>query len=60
MAPLIRRVKGVKQLGHRTVNWLTAQQGQQLLNAPDRGRLRGKADAAMLALVAARLRAAPI
>lgn len=47
----IRRVKGVKQLGHRTGNWLTGQQGQQLLNAPDRGTLRGKRDAAMLALL---------
>ena len=32
----IRRVKGVKQLGHRTGNWLTAQQARLLLDAPDR------------------------
>jgi integrase len=45
----IRRVKGVKELGlgHRAGNWLTAQQGRLLLNATDRGRLRGKRDAAM-------------
>src|SRR5215469_5483991 len=47
----IRRVKGVKQLGHRAGNWLTAQQGRLLLNAPDRSTVRGKRDVAMLALL---------
>jgi len=47
----IRRVKGVKQLGHRVGNWLTARQGRLLLSAPDRSTMRGKRDAAMLALL---------
>ena len=47
----IRRVKGVKQLGHRTGNWLSVQQARLLLDAPDRNSLRGKRDAAMLALL---------
>src|SRR6201987_5012543 len=47
----IRRVKGVKKLGLRLGNWLTAEQGQALWQAPDRHRLKGKRDRALLALL---------
>ena len=36
LAAGIRRVKGVKKLGVRLGNWLTAEQGQALWQAPDR------------------------
>jgi len=49
----IRRVKGVKKLGVRLGNWLTAEQGQALWQAPDRKRLKGKRDRALLALLLA-------
>src|SRR5437870_10269494 len=42
LAAGIRRVKGVKKLGVRLGNWLTAEQGQALWQAPDRDRLKGK------------------
>src|SRR5580700_4637900 len=41
LAAGIRRVKGVKKLGVRLGNWLTAVQGQALWQAPDRERLKG-------------------
>src|SRR5215468_4455235 len=53
LAAGIRRVKGVKKLGVRLGNWLTAEQGQALLQAPDRQRLKGKRDRALLALMLA-------
>src|SRR5215472_15110510 len=49
----IRRVKGVKKLGIRLGNWLTAEQGNALWQAPDRLRLKGKRDRALLALLLA-------
>ena len=49
----IRRVEGVKKLGVRLGNWLTAEQGQALWQAPDRERLKGKRDRALLALLLA-------
>src|SRR5712675_3085295 len=49
----IRRVKGVKKLGVRLGNWLTAEQGHALLQSPDRQRLKGKRDRALLALLLA-------
>jgi len=49
----IRRVKGVKKLGVRLGNWLTAEQGQRLWEAPDKERLKGKQDRALLALLLA-------
>jgi len=49
----IRRVKGVKKLGVRLGNWLTAEQGQALWQAPDHQRLKGKRDRALLALLLA-------
>ena len=49
----IRRVKGVKKLGVRLGNWLTAEQGQALWQAPDCGQIKGKRDRALLALLLA-------
>src|SRR6266571_4123652 len=49
----IRRVKGVKKLGVRLGNWLTAEQGERLWQAPDKERLKGKRDRALLALLLA-------
>jgi hypothetical protein len=40
LAARIRRVKGVKKLGVRIGNWLTAEQGQPLWQAPDHERSR--------------------
>src|ERR1700730_1227185 len=40
LAAGIRRVKGVKKLGVRLGNWLTAQQAQALWQAPDGARLK--------------------
>ena len=51
LAAGIRRVKGVKKLGVRLGNWLTAEQGQALWQAPDRERLKGKRDRALLAVL---------
>src|ERR1700756_2407308 len=42
LAAGIRRVKGVKKLGVRLGNWLTAEQGHALWQAPDHQRLKGK------------------
>jgi site-specific recombinase XerD len=53
LAAGIRRVKGVKKLGVRLGNWLTAEQGQALWQAPDREQLKGKRDRALLALLLA-------
>ena len=53
LAAGIRRVRGVKKLGVRLGNWLTAEQGQALWQAPDRQRLKGKRDRALLALMLA-------
>ena len=51
LAAGVRRVKGVKKLGMRLGNWLTAEQGHALWQAPDRQRLKGKRDRALLALL---------
>jgi site-specific recombinase XerD len=53
LAAGIRRVKGVKKLGIRLGNWLMAEQGNALWQAPDRQRLKGKRDRALLALLLA-------
>ena len=53
LAAGIRRVKGVKKLGVRLGNWLTAEQAQMLWRAPDCERLKGKRDRALLALLLA-------
>lgn len=49
LAAGIRRVKGMKKLGVRLGNWLTAEQGRCLLRALDPSELRGKRDHAVLA-----------
>ena len=49
LAAGVRRVKGVKKLGVRLGNWLTAEQDHALWQAPDRQRLKGKRDRALLA-----------
>jgi site-specific recombinase XerD len=53
LAAGIRRVKGVKKMGVRLGNWLTAEQGHALWQAPDHQRLKGKRDRALLALLLA-------
>jgi site-specific recombinase XerD len=53
LAAGIRRVKGVKKLGVRLGNWLTAEQGHSLWQAPDSHRMKGKRDRALLALLLA-------
>jgi site-specific recombinase XerD len=53
LAAGIRRVKGAKKLGVRLGNWLTAEQSQRLWQAPDKERLKGKRDRALLALLLA-------
>ena len=47
----IRGVKGVKRLGQPVGNWLTTEEGQQLLAAVRTDTLRGKRDVAMLGLL---------
>ena len=51
LAAGIRRVKGVKKLGVRVENWLTADQGHALWQAPDRQCQKGKRNRALLALL---------
>ena len=43
----------VKKLGLRLGNWLSAEQGQALWRAPDRERMKGKRDRALLAVLLA-------
>ncbi len=51
LAAGISRVKGVKRLGVRVGNWLTREQAEQLLAAPEAGTLKGKRDRALLAVL---------
>ena len=51
LAAGIKRVKGVKQLGVRIGNWLTAEQGRALVDAPSIQSLRGKRDRAILGML---------
>jgi site-specific recombinase XerD len=44
-------VKGVKQLGHRSGNWLSLEQSSEVLNRSQGDSLREKRDHAMLALL---------
>ena len=46
-------MKGLKKLGVRLGNWLTAEQGHALWQAPDSERVKGKRDQALLALLLA-------
>jgi len=47
----IKAVKGVKSAGVRSGNWLTREQAQTLLNAPDVDTLKGLRDRAILAVL---------
>jgi site-specific recombinase XerD len=47
----MRRVKGVKQLGSRTGNWLTRDQARMLLETADGGDLRSLRDLAMISVL---------
>lgn len=51
LAAGISRVRGVKKLGVRLGNWLTAEQGRALIDAPGGEDLRGKRDRAILAVL---------
>src|SRR5580692_11323242 len=51
LAAGIRRVKGVKQLGARTGNWLTQDQARLLLEAADGEGLRSVRDLAMISVL---------
>ena len=51
LAAGIRRVKGVKQLGHRTGNWLSLDQSTALLNSIEGDSLRHKRDYAVIAML---------
>ena len=51
LAAGISRVKGAKSKGVRVGNWLSVQQAQKLLNAPDVTTKKGLRDRAMLAIL---------
>src|SRR5664279_4652750 len=51
LAAGITRVKGAKSKGVRVGNWLSVQQAQKLLNAPDITTKKGLRDRAMLAVL---------
>ena len=51
LAAGIRRVKGVRRIGVRVGNWLTADQSKRLLSTSNRSDLRGKRNHAMLAFL---------
>ena len=53
LAAGIRRVNGVKKLGVRLGDWLTAEQGAALRQAPDAQRLKGQRGRALLSLLLA-------
>lgn len=47
----VAKVKGVKMAGTRAGNWLTQEQAQALINAPDTSTLKGLRDRAILAVM---------
>jgi len=51
LAAGIRRVKGVKKLGVRLGNWLSAKEARDLWLSPDAGTLKGKRDRAIIAVL---------
>lgn len=51
LAAGIRRVKGVRRIGIRVGNWLSAEQSKRLLQSSIRDNLRGKRNYAMLAML---------
>lgn len=50
-AAAISRVKGAKQAGIRSGQWLTREQAERLISIPDPQTLRGKRDRALLAVL---------
>ena len=51
LAAGIRRVKGVKKIGIRLGNWLSASEARALWQSPNRETLKGKRDRAMIAVL---------
>jgi integrase/recombinase XerD len=51
IAGSIRAVKGARQEGRRTGNWLTREEAQAWLGAPDKRTRRGRRDRALLAVL---------
>jgi site-specific recombinase XerD len=51
LAAGIAHVHGAKQQGIRTGNWLTLDQAEQLINAPDTAKLKGLRDRALLSVL---------
>ncbi|HEY4962247.1 MAG TPA: tyrosine-type recombinase/integrase [Terriglobales bacterium] len=51
LAAGIQRVKGAKQLGHRSGNWLSLEQSSCLVNCASGDRLQQRRDCAMLAIL---------
>ena len=51
LAAGIRRVKGVRRLGMRVENWLTAEEGKKLLCTETTSTLRGRRNRALLSLL---------
>ena len=51
LAAGIRRVKGVRRLGVRVGNWLTAEEGKKLLGAESADTLRSRRNRALLSLL---------
>jgi len=47
----ISSIKGAKQLGQKSGNWLTVQKANKLLSKPDQETLKGKRDVAILAVL---------
>jgi site-specific recombinase XerD len=47
----IRSVKGARKEGRRTGNWLTREEAQTWLSAPDTRKIRGRRDRALLAVL---------
>jgi site-specific recombinase XerD len=47
----IRSVKGARREGRRTGNWLTREEAQTWLSAPDMRKMRGRRDRALLAVL---------
>jgi site-specific recombinase XerC len=51
LAAGIQPVKGARQLGHRSSNWLNLEQSTQLVNCASGDGLRERSDCAMLAIL---------
>src|SRR2546427_239198 len=51
LAAGIRRVKGVKKLGVRLGNWLSAKEARNLCQSPNAESLKGKSDRAIIAVL---------